>query len=157
MGKFNKLNNYLINLKPVSNIVEDRLVKKSFNIIEYVKPNSVNEAFLIYSAFNYLNFAVKQGEENKSKITYKFKGKIENLTVLAEKTNSKIKFYLGIDKNMSILYVKFEDFIFSFHRVNFKNKCNIEYFSSKEPIIFDNLKKQVYAKQILEFALKSCC
>lgn len=109
-----------------------------------------NEAFYVFSCFNLLNTAVKDNEHYK--ISYDFKKHIEDKII--EVINSDIKnIDIYLDKN--VCYIKFLDYQFSFHNVNYGDELK-EYKNSPRNIIqeWSGIKLQPIACDIFEIARK---
>ena len=129
-------------------IVDPKLVNVSQRIIHNSVANTLGDAFALASAFNYLNFAVKQRPE----IGYEFKSLLENATYVIHTADKNVLFYYSIQEDA--LYISFYSFVFSFHcpglSVSLKRRL-----SQEQPIQFDGIRKQKCAGSILKCALKN--
>ena len=125
--------------------VDQSLVEIANKIINNCTINNIDDVFLCFSAFNYLNFATKK----EKSIGYTFKNKIYDIVYKTLNNGIKnVEFYYEAS---GILYVKFHSFIFSFHSVNMRNLS--DYLMRLPRITFDNIRKQPCADPILRAAL----
>lgn len=140
-------------IKRNSSLVDDNLVLKASYFIRKCTINNVDDAFLVFSSFNYLNFAVKQ-EGYKKLIGYFFKSKLNEPIIKCIDKKLPIKFNLSYDKDMAILYVGFDNFVFSFHNPTLDNELKDKL---TDDVDFDNVYKQKAAAFIFKKALQSDC
>lgn len=132
-------------------VYDPNLVEKARKLV-LLNPtciHGVGDVFAIFSAFNYLNFAVKQ---NKN-IGYGFKSKLENFALYVFHKYTGIDLYVDNDNGIPILFVSIYGFVFSFHSVSFKNLSFKSALERETPIYFDGIRKQEHASRIFSYAL----
>lgn len=145
---FNSLLQNTLNHQYDNDPVNNDLVKTSFNIIENLKIKSLGDAFLVWAAFNYLNFAVKKNPS----IRYDFKRRIEQRVYETRANRGDVNFYYEYQGD--VLYISFYGFTFSFHNAGLSSDLK-ESLSSEDRIVFDGIRKQACATSILLAALKN--
>lgn len=82
-------------------IVDPKLVNVSQRIIQNSVANTLGDAFALISAFNYLNFAVKQ----KPEVGYEFKSLLENATYAIHTADKKVLFYYSIQEDALYIFI----------------------------------------------------
>lgn len=132
--------------------ISEEDVIAAFVILNYIKYEKVPDIFLGCAAANLLNTYIKQ--EN-TKINYQFRRHLENILKGIEDVNQTktIKVFHEGSKKSGLLMIVFWDFQFSFHAERVTSQISkIQY---KNEIEWDGIRKQLCAKSIFSFALKS--
>lgn len=127
--------------------VDSQYAYLSANLIQKLPVQTMGDAFLIWSAFNYLNFAA-----NKNTGDYSFKDQMEEAVLKTHQAIEKVRFYY--EAYQDILYVSFYGFVFSFQKVPLRPKLK-DLLSRQTPIAFDGVRKQACTTSILKVAMKN--
>ena len=133
-------------------IIDEEDVVAAFVVLNYIKYEKVPDIFLGCAAANLLNTYIKQ--EN-TKINYQFRRHLENILKGIEDVNQTktIKVFHDDTKKSGLLMIVFWDFQFSFHAE--RATSQISKIQHKNEIEWDGIRKQLCAKSIFNFALKS--
>lgn len=127
--------------------VNSQSVHLSMNLVQSLPIQTMGDAFLLWSAFNYLNFAANQATGD-----YSFKDQMEEAALKTHQAVKEVRFYY--EGYQDILYVSFYGFVFSFQKVPLRPKLK-DLLSHQAPIVFDGVRKQACAASILKVAMKN--
>ena len=132
--------------------MDEDLVGKAINIVLYLHPKNEDEVFLQLCALNLLNAAIKT-ELYKDYLSHDLiKSNAAKLVSVIDGLKKDIISYY-YNKEDNILYFKFGDIVFGFHRVPITNEILKASFAN--PIIWPGIRLQRIAQPLLIHAIKS--
>lgn len=129
--------------------VDYELLERSQYIISNTAIRNIQDAFLFFSALNYLNACIKV---DKACASYSFKSDIQR-GVNTIKYNNIDGISMFYERHEHLFLINFYDFIFSYHCPGLDDET-INYLSNQREIVFDGIRKQCVADLILRAALK---
>ncbi len=132
--------------------IDEKLVKKSINIVIYLHPKNTDEVFLQLCALNLLNAAIKT-EMYKNHLSYDLiKSNAAKLVAVVDSLKKDdISYYYN--KEESCLYYKLDNIVFSFHHVPLTSEILKASFSN--PITWPGIRLQKIAVPLLNYAINS--
>lgn len=131
--------------------IRDIDVVIALNILNYIEYLNIADIFLGCASVNLINTYVKQ---NNAKLNYEFRLHLINILKGIDKVgDDSIKVVYDDSKQLKILMIQIENFQFSFKFERLSQL--ISKLSRGNNILWDGIRKQVCAKTIFTFALKS--
>lgn len=144
---FNNLNEVVKEHQNDNEYPNVELANLAVKIIKNQPIRNKNDAFLVFSALNYLNYATKK----ERCIGYSFKSAIKDVVNKIRRANSCADLYYSSQGD--ILYAAFDNFLFSFHNPSLDNEQKAA-LSLGRWITFDGIKKQPCATLIFNEAIR---
>ena len=144
---FNNLNEVVKEHQNDNDYPNVELANLAVKIIKNQPIRNKNDAFLVFSALNYLNYATKK----ERCIGYSFKSAIKDVVNKIRRANSCVDLYYSSQGD--ILYAAFDNFVFSFHNPSLDNEQKAA-LSLGRWITFDGIKKQPCATLIFNEAIR---
>ena len=126
--------------------VSEASMLEAKEIVDTMKPKTINDVLLYSVSLNMLNTFVKQKQRQ---ITYYFKNNVIDVLVnsIIDNNIEDAIYTITYDRGMTICYIQVFGIIFSFHQVIIPDSIKDKIFNYKgcKPIVFDNVRKQKLA------------